>query len=76
MCTAASTVTAGLSGDAAVVTVAAATSTTARIVAGSAAAAADVAGGAGSVADIKLIHAYSNSFRHFFLVNCFFFSWF
>jgi hypothetical protein len=54
ICTAASTVTAGLSGDAEVVTVAAATSTTARIVAGSAAAAADVAEGTGSVADTKL----------------------
>ncbi len=66
--TAASTVTAGLSGDAEVVTVAAGTSTTARIVAGSAAAAAAavVAGGAGSGsgADTKLLHAYSNSFRY------------
>jgi hypothetical protein len=45
--TAASTMTAGLSGDAEVVIAAADTSTTARTEAGSAAAEADVAGGAG-----------------------------
>ncbi len=57
--------TAGLSGDAEVVNVAAGTSTTARTEAGSAAAAADVAGGAGlgSGADTKLLHVYLNPFR-------------
>jgi hypothetical protein len=65
MRTAASTMTAGLSGDAEVVNAAADTSTTARTEAGSATATADVAGraGMGSGADTKLLHVYLNPFR-------------
>ncbi len=55
ICTAANTATAGLSGDAVVATVAAATNTTARTMADSAAAAVDVAEGVGSAADTKLV---------------------
>ncbi len=54
ICTAASTVMAGISGAGVVVMAAAATISTARIAAGTAAAAAVAADGAGSAADSKL----------------------
>ncbi len=55
LCTSAASVTAGHSGDSEVVTVAAATSTTARITADSAAVGADVAGLVGSAADTNRV---------------------
>jgi hypothetical protein len=55
ICTAAASVTAGLSGDAEVATVAVATSTMVRIMADSAAAAADVVGWVGLAADTNRV---------------------
>ncbi len=64
ICTAASTMTAGISEARVVVMAAAATSTTARIAAGMAAAAADAADGAGSAVDTKcFLLLFFNSFR-------------
>jgi hypothetical protein len=77
ICTAANTATAGLSGDAAVATVAAATNTTARIMADSAAAAAEVAEGVGSAADTSLVYCQSTCLLFIFgMLASFFFLFF